>query len=220
VIFRNVRRVTLSPRQRRFADAYLGAARFNATEAARIAGFKGKRHVLAVRGAELLRNPYVRAHLKSCADRAGAGRDEVLALLGRQMRGSMADFLTTEGPVRVDLEAARAGQHLGLVKKLHQKRRKRIRGTGANQTGIEETTIEIELYSAQEAAGLLAKALGLGRPEEQAQKNMYVSQDRIIERLLHWGIPTEKWLPGLVRRHVANQRARAQSTERDNDSER
>jgi hypothetical protein len=210
----------LSPRQQRFADAYLGPARFNATEAARIAGFKGKRHVLAVRGAELLRNPHVQAHLKICADGAGAERDEVLALLARQMRGSMADFLTTEGPVRLDLERARAGQHLGLVKTLHQKRRRRICGSAANPTVIEETTIEIELYSAQEAAGLLAKALGLGRPEERTQTTIHVSEDRIIERLLQLGIPTEKWLPGLVRRHEANQRAGSQSTESDNDSER
>lgn len=50
----------LNPRERRFMDAYLGAARGNATKAARIAGYTGSAEVLKVQGSRLLTKANVR----------------------------------------------------------------------------------------------------------------------------------------------------------------
>jgi hypothetical protein len=142
----------------------------------------------------------------------------VLALLAQHMNGNMADFLTTDGPVRVDLEKARAAAKLGLIKSLRIRRRQ----IGPREAGkgpvVEETTTRIELYDAQQAAGMLAKIMGLYRQEADPEVRFEVSADRIIERLLQLGIPKEKWLPGLVRRYEAQQREQAKPSEADNAS--
>ena len=54
----------LTPRQQAFVAAYVGAAKGNATEAARIAGYNGNDNVLGVTGHELLKHPKV-AHALS-----------------------------------------------------------------------------------------------------------------------------------------------------------
>lgn len=53
----------LTPRQRAFARAYIGDARRNATEAARIAGYSGSEAALRVRGHECMQHPGVRAYM-------------------------------------------------------------------------------------------------------------------------------------------------------------
>lgn len=52
---------TLTLKQQRFVDAYTGPAAGNATQAARIAGYKGNDNVLAVQGHMNLRNRKVAA---------------------------------------------------------------------------------------------------------------------------------------------------------------
>jgi phage terminase small subunit len=49
--------VALTPKQQAFVEAYTG----NATEAARVAGYRGGDAACAVMGSQLLRNPKVRA---------------------------------------------------------------------------------------------------------------------------------------------------------------
>lgn len=49
----------LTEKQRRFVDAYLGEAAGNATEAARLAGYKGNDNTLASVGTENLRKPAI-----------------------------------------------------------------------------------------------------------------------------------------------------------------
>jgi hypothetical protein len=51
----------LTEKQRRFVEAYMGEAAGNATEAARLAGYKGNAHTLANVGAENLRKPEITA---------------------------------------------------------------------------------------------------------------------------------------------------------------
>jgi phage terminase small subunit len=65
-----------NPRERRFVDAYLGAARGNATKAARIAGYAGGSEVLKVQGSRLL----TRANVRRAIDEhlARDGRAEIL----------------------------------------------------------------------------------------------------------------------------------------------
>lgn len=49
----------ITEKQRRFIMAYLGEAKGNATEAARIAGYKGSENTLASVGKENLRKPHI-----------------------------------------------------------------------------------------------------------------------------------------------------------------
>ena len=53
------KRNRLTPKQAAFVDAYVGRAKGNATEAARIAGYQGNENTLSSTGWETLRNPAV-----------------------------------------------------------------------------------------------------------------------------------------------------------------
>ena len=78
----------LTGKQRLFVEAYLGPARGNATEAARLAGYKGTDTVLGAMGAENLKKPKIKAAIEGAlvkAARAGTipSKERVLEELGR-----------------------------------------------------------------------------------------------------------------------------------------
>jgi hypothetical protein len=122
---------SLSPRQRLFVMAYISDARFNATEAARQAGYTAKGHGLEVVASRLLRSVEVRSAIdyllgprlmtgdevltaiRAHADHSDARiRVRALELLARA-HGLLADRLKVEGTVNVsqlsdaELEALR-----------------------------------------------------------------------------------------------------------------
>ncbi len=59
----------LTEKQRRFVEAYLGEARGNATEAARIAGYKGNERTLQVVGSQNLSKPIVSDAIRERTER-------------------------------------------------------------------------------------------------------------------------------------------------------
>ncbi len=59
----------LTEKQQRFLDAYLGVARANATEAARMAGYAGNRVTLAHIGTKTRRTPQVAAAIEAERER-------------------------------------------------------------------------------------------------------------------------------------------------------
>lgn len=69
----------LSEKQRRFVEAYMGVAKGNATEAARIAGYKGDNNSLAVTGWQNLIKPKIKAALdiRVESDPLIADKDEI-----------------------------------------------------------------------------------------------------------------------------------------------
>jgi phage terminase small subunit len=72
----------LTPKERAFAEAFVGEARSNATEAAAKAGYQGtKRSTLAVTGCQLLRKPNVRAYIDAILLARSASQAQVLAEL-------------------------------------------------------------------------------------------------------------------------------------------
>ena len=77
---------TLPLKRQRFVEALLGEAQGNATEAARIAGYKGDRNALHVTGHRLLRDATVR-------DTLAKARDEVAELT---KRSTIADRIEQE----------------------------------------------------------------------------------------------------------------------------
>lgn len=78
----------LTVKQRLFVEAYTGPAQGNATEAARIAGYKGNDVTLAVVGSENLRKPQVCDAIQKAAPKVEpvADREERMAWLSAIVR--------------------------------------------------------------------------------------------------------------------------------------
>ena len=103
--------------QQEFVNAYLGIANFNATEAARIAGYKGNGNTLAQRGHELVRNSKVAAEIKVRLQASAMSANELLKILGNKARGEslIAKYLTPDG---VDVETMLKDGHGNLIKSM------------------------------------------------------------------------------------------------------
>lgn len=137
----------LTVKEQLFVNGYLGEARFNATEAARIAGYKGNDNTLGVVGFENLRKPKIAVLVLERLNEAAMSANEVLARLSKQARGSLAQVLTEDG--EFDLATARASGFDDLLKKLKVKKTvRRERGSGDE---IEDTSYEYEIHDAQAA---------------------------------------------------------------------
>jgi hypothetical protein len=137
----------LSYKQQQFVNAYLGAANGNATEAARLAGYKGSDNVLGVTGHENLRKPKIRAAIDARMDAMAMSANEVLFRVSEQARADIADFGQGIGDrFLLDLGKAQRRGKTRLVKKL-----------GYNPNG--DPTLE--LYSSQAALKILAQYHGL-----------------------------------------------------------
>lgn len=80
-----------------FIDAYVGEAKFNTTEAARIAGYKGNGTTLAVVGYENLRKPYIAKEIKARLEARAMTSSELLTRWGDQARIDVSGYYTTEG---------------------------------------------------------------------------------------------------------------------------
>lgn len=128
----------LSPKQLSFVEHYL-ACGFNASEAARRAGYSAK--TAQEQGSRLLSNVIVKALVEKRLGEAAMTADEVLARLADQARGTIADFMVRND---LDLAAARENGKLHLIKKIK-------RTTRSDDDDNLYTTLEIELYDAQAA---------------------------------------------------------------------
>jgi phage terminase small subunit len=183
-----------------FVDAYLGPAKFNATEAARLAGSKGKAAALGAIGSRYLRDAEVVAILRERMFDGGVKESELLGILLTHARGTMADYLTTEGDVRLDLVKAREAKRLGLLRSFKEKSSKYFDQKGGEHV---ETTVEIKLYDAQVGIDKLLKVLGSYRTDEHDEVAQLPDLDRVIDGLLKLGAPRENWPPGFQRHYEA-----------------
>lgn len=157
----------LTNKQRVWLEEYLKT--WNATEAARRAGYDGDYDTLKSIGSENLTKPYLAAAIKERLAEKAMAADEVLARLGDQARGTMEDFfyIGPKGKVTIDLaKAARAG-------KLHLLHRY-SKGKGG--------MVSFELYDAQAALVQIAKLLGL-YPKESLDVNVN-DVDTTLEQLI------------------------------------
>jgi hypothetical protein len=155
--------VELGPKQQRFVDAYLGEAKGNATEAARLAGYKEtRRESLAQQGSRLYRNVEIQAAIRARVSELAMTAEEVLAGLAEIARGDMGLFVEGDhkGNPRIRLDAVENPEtgELGrpntrLVKRLTVKER-------SGDWGSEEE-VSLELYSRQEALVQLGRYHGL-----------------------------------------------------------
>jgi hypothetical protein len=89
----------ITERQRRWVEAYMGAAKGNATEAARLAGYRGNAETLRQVGHENLTKPHVRAAVAArvAADPRVKTREELQLFLSQVIddpRNKLCDRLT------------------------------------------------------------------------------------------------------------------------------
>ncbi len=109
--------MALTYKQRAFVEHYLGDAQWNATEAARMAGYKGRRTTLAVVGSNNLRKPNIRAHIRRRLEEMGANTE---ALVRRWLARSQVDispFVTKDGLDVEKLKEAGLGYLIKGVRK-------------------------------------------------------------------------------------------------------
>ena len=132
----------LTARQRVFVEEYLIC--WNASEAARRAGYKGKPNVV---GPRLLANVSIQEAIKARVDELSMSANEVLLGLTAQARGNLGDFIVIgkEGATRIDIEKGRKAGKLRLVRKLSE-----------TKYGL-----SIELYDAQAAMVQIGRARGM-----------------------------------------------------------
>src|ERR1043165_2529868 len=154
----------LTGKQRAFINAYLGEAKFNATEAARIAGYKGDDVTLAAVGYENLRKPQIEAEVRARFNEATMSANEVLARLTEIASGRITDFLDEDGAFSLKVTKQRGKEH--LLKKLKIKRTaKKVDSIESGREDERETLetslvhedLELEMYSAHEALRDLGK---------------------------------------------------------------
>lgn len=143
----------LTVKEQLFVSAYLGAAKFNATQAARNAGYKGNQVTLSSVGYENLRKPHIAMEVSRRVNEAAMSASEVLRRLSRHASASLADVLTDDG--EFDLELAKERGTDDLLKKLKVK--KTIRRERGGTDEIEDVTYEYEIHDPQAALVHLGK---------------------------------------------------------------
>lgn len=142
----------LTLKQQRWVNAYLETG--NATEAARVAGYKGDENQLGVVGHGNLRKYKIRQFIEDRLSEERITSDEVLQILASQARADVADLFDENG--RFSVTHLRQNKLGHLIKKIKCKRM--IEGSGEDAKPVE--MIEVELHSSQTAIGQICKMMG------------------------------------------------------------
>jgi phage terminase small subunit len=99
-----------------FIDAYVGEAKFNTTEAARLAGYKGNGVTLAAVGYENLRKPQIAEEIKARLEARAMTSSELLMRWGEQARVDVALYYDEDNVF--DLERFKKDGHGHLIKSI------------------------------------------------------------------------------------------------------
>ena len=150
----------LTDKQRVFVEKYLGAAHFNATESARAAGYKGNRNTLAVVGHENLRKPKIAELVKKHFAEIAMEREEVLARLADQARGTLDEFVNARG--NIDLARARRSGKMHLLKSYSRT----------------DKGDRIEIYDAQSALVQIGRHHGLFVDKVEIEEPIMIKLDK------------------------------------------
>lgn len=124
-----------------FAEGILAGK--SATKAAQDAGYSSKSAYNQAN--RLMRNDEVKAYIAKRLAEKVMPANEVLERLTQHARGTFAPFLSADGTIDLNTEAAK--EHIGLLKKVKVKERTYVRG----ETPVREVDTEIELQDQQAA---------------------------------------------------------------------
>ena len=134
---------------------------YNATEAARAAGYRGSYDVLRKIGSENLTKPHIATRVRARIEGLAATADEVLALLGEHLRADLADLadcIAEDGAL--DLRKAK---QLGVSRQLKTMTTRVLTRRLASGAEEREVHTRIELHDSQSAAAHLIKVLGIAQ---------------------------------------------------------
>lgn len=126
----------LSPKRRRFVEAYLQA--WNAAEAARQAGYRGRANMI---GERLMRDERIQAAIAARIKQVAMAADEVLVRLAQQARNESAMYVRKDGTIDLGRLIADGKSHL-------------IKATKWDRQG----RLVVEFYDAQAALVQLGRA--------------------------------------------------------------
>jgi phage terminase small subunit len=144
--------IKLTGKQKLFADYYVGEAALNATRAASLAGYKGDYNTLAVTGSENLRKPNIRAYIDAKLKPLIASPNEILTILTRQAKGSLADVL--DDNCEFDMKDAKRRGVDVLMKEIEVKETVKKDAGGIQ---ILERNFKYKIHDSQSAADKLGK---------------------------------------------------------------
>jgi|GEM_PF-4658436 len=115
-------------KQRQFVLAYIGEARFNATEAARLAKYDGSDETLRAIGYENLTKPHIRAAIDEILEEHAITERQAVAIVSSHARASIGDFIdivdeegddgNSKQTIRLNLMRAQEAGLLHLIKKV------------------------------------------------------------------------------------------------------
>ena len=114
-------------KQRQFVLAYIGEARFNATEAARMAKYDGSDETLRAIGYENLTKPHIRAAIDEILEEHAITERQAVAIVSSHARASIEDFIDivdeegdegSKQSFRLNLLKAQNAGLLHLIKKV------------------------------------------------------------------------------------------------------
>lgn len=148
---------TLTGKQLAFISAYLGEARFNATQAARIAGYAGDDNALAVQGHDNLRNPKIAGAVEARLAELHMSDKEVLVELADIARSDWRDHLVIKrdregNEIEAYLLLKDKIRALELVGKYHKLFTDKTELTGRGGGPIETVGLSVDQWKEQAAA--------------------------------------------------------------------
>lgn len=140
---------------------------WNATRAAIDAGYS-KKMAYSI-GYENTKKPHIKARIEELMKTKVMDRDEVLARLADQARGSHYPFIRIDddGFIYFDFSDPEAIKHLHLIKKIKTKRERKLVGRGEEAETWEGEWVEVELHDSQKALELIGK-----------HHNLFVDRDK------------------------------------------
>ena len=185
----------LTGKQRAFCEHYIACC-FNATEAARRAGYSAKSETsLSVEGVRLLRIAKVREYIRERTSEVIMSADEVLLRLQRIAEGSFEPFIYSENHLegeapKVDLSTEKARRNIHLLSQIETETTTKITETDAYET----VKTKIKLYDAKDALKIIGTYHGLF---SDAHKNQQEVEKQIAE---FWQTLNDKLPPDDVQR--------------------
>lgn len=147
----------MTDKQKIFCEKYIQC--WNATEAARQAGYSGDDNTLGVVGYENLRKPKIKEYIEDRMNEVSMSTNEILHRLSGWGRGTVEPFLTEDNfSEALSVNSEQARNSIGLIKKIKQYET-------SKKEGKDETVLnrrfEIELHDAKDAVIQLAKIRGM-----------------------------------------------------------
>lgn len=150
----------MSKKQELFVQYYL--QNFNATRAARMAGYSDNGGYLHTVASKLLQNSTIKAEIDERMKQAKLSADAVIKLLSDHATGTLEDFLNSDG--EIDLETARQSGLMHLLKEVE------ITET-YNKDDSGSVRRKIKLHDPQKALELLGRYYVLFTDKQQVTEH-------------------------------------------------